>query len=170
MIQREIARTYLVVLSPRECSKSLRLSLNFLHEQFALRALVPYARARLNAGKSKTVSLWCPAALNLAARDPRFRLSQHDLLEPFTGVSDLHVVRAMNILHDGYFSADQTTRIAGHALRALREGGVFIVGRNENPGSPVSGGIYSKVGGRFESAWRSGGHVAECEPFILGAA
>jgi hypothetical protein len=59
-------------------------------------------------------------------------------------------VRAMNILHYGYFDSDSLYKIIGHIYNSLSLGGLFIEGSNENAGSPVEGGIYRKTARGFE--------------------
>ena len=140
--------------------------INFVHERVALGTLLPLARARLKRGMARTVSLYCQRAFDLQRSNSRFKMASHDLLGPFkeTGID---VVRAMNVLHDGYFTAGQVTAIASRVLQALKDGGVFIVGRNQGPDSPVSGSIHQKAGDRFSLLWHSGD--CEVEPMVLQA-
>lgn len=54
------------------------------------------------------------------------------------------VIRAMNILHQGYFNKDQLILILNNIYIGLETGGLFIEGSNENEGTPVEGAIYKK--------------------------
>jgi hypothetical protein len=152
-------------LSKREIWKAYPI--NFVHEQLALKTLLPLARSRLKRGMARTVSLYCRRALDLQRRDVRFTMAGHDLLVPFKE-TDIDVVRAMNILHDGYFTPGQVTAIASNVLRGLKDGGVFIIGRNEGPDSPVSGSIYQRAGDIFSLLWHSGD--CEAKAMVLKAA
>jgi chemotaxis methyl-accepting protein methylase len=122
--------------------------LNYLHEQLSLRTIVPIATRKLKA--ARTMRFYSPRALELQREDPRFRLESHDLLQPLK-VSGLHVIRAMNILHDGYFDANQIALAEEHVANALREGGIFISGKNQGPDSPVEGKIQRKQGSALVS-------------------
>lgn len=55
-----------------------------------------------------------------------------------------HVIRAMNILHSGYFSQTQFNLIFQNIYAGLHTNGLLIEGSNEDPGSPVAGAIYQK--------------------------
>jgi hypothetical protein len=65
------------------------------------------------------------------------------------------IIRAMNLLHGGYFSDYQLSQILENIYNGLTENGIFIEGSNENSGSKVQGAIYKKVQGRF---------IKLCEP------
>jgi hypothetical protein len=144
---------------------------NYLHRRLALGYVVPQAKNLLRLGKNtRTVTLWCPRALRLTNDDRRFHLLTYNLLTRFSHRKDLHLVRAMNVLNDGYFSGEQVTVAAGRILESLADGGLLMVGCNEGPGSIVTGAIYSKVSKRFALAWRESEQIPNCEPFVLAAA
>jgi hypothetical protein len=63
--------------------------------------------------------------------------------------SRYNIIRAMNILHYGYFSYEQIESILNNIYSSLDEGGLLIEGSNEDVGSIVEGGIYRKAGDSF---------------------
>jgi hypothetical protein len=112
----------------------------------------------------ETFFLFVPRVLTLAQSDARFTMAQHDLLAPFN--TPHHVIRAMNILNPSYFSKEEFQHLIGHVYAGLYEGGLFIVGSNEDAGSLVHGGIYQKTAQGFHKLWQSGNGPA-IEEFLL---
>lgn len=108
--------------------------------------------------------LFAPRALQLAANDPRFTLLQHDLLSPFPAQYD--VIRTMNVLNLSYFSDDEFRRIARNIHGALSDGGLFVMGSNDDAGTEVQGGIYRRTETGFEEIWRSGTGAPAREYFV----
>ncbi len=104
--------------------------------------------------KAKELLLFCPAALNLAKKDPRFILEQHDLLKPFKEQS--HIIRAMNVLNTTYFSKPEFEKVITYIHDGLLANGLFITGSNQDAGSLVHGGVYQKTTQGFEKLWQSG--------------
>jgi chemotaxis methyl-accepting protein methylase len=64
-----------------------------------------------------------------------------------------HCVRAMNVLNDSYFSAEQMRKILLNVHNSLKNNGLFIAGSNQDPGSPVSGAVFSKNDSNFDLVW-----------------
>lgn len=144
--------------------------LNFIHRKIAFQRILPRAKEFLREERNvRTVNLWCPSALKLVKVDSRFHLKQHNLLMPIDVREGVDVLRAMNVLHHGYFTADQMTSVARHFLNAMKEGATLVIGQNQDANSAVSGFVCQKKGNRFELAWRSGETLLECEPYVLGA-
>lgn len=141
---------------------------NYLHRRLAFATLLPKADELRRQGAGKPLALWSPRAVTLEKSDPRFHLLRHDLTKPLPG-RGVSVVRAMNVLNEGYFTGEQLVAAGTHFLDALVEGGLLIAGRNGDPDSPVVGAIYESVGGRFALKWRNGVEVPYFEPFILGS-
>jgi CheR methyltransferase, SAM binding domain len=92
----------------------------------------------------------------LAKRDRRFRLLDHDLLAGAPFPVPVDVVRVMNVLNSSYFSDQDLARTVGRIFDSLGEGGLLVVGSNEEAGSQVRGAIYRKVNGGFAELARSG--------------
>ena len=86
--------------------------------------------------------------------DPRFTFQAYDLLAGPLGHQ--HIIRAMNILNKSYFSPLRMERAVAHIADSLNEGGLLITGSNEDGGSTVNGGVYKKIGHRFEMLHQSG--------------
>jgi hypothetical protein len=59
----------------------------------------------------------------------------------------------MNVLNDSYFSADLMRRVLQNIHGSLKDNGLFIVGSNQDPGSPVSGAVFSKNDSNFNLIW-----------------
>jgi hypothetical protein len=110
---------------------------------------------------AKEIILFSPKAILLAKQDVRFTLLQHDLFRPLT--EQHHVIRAMNILNSSYFSLQELRTIIRNLHDGLLEGGYLITGSNQNADSPVHGGIYQKLSGKFNEVWKinSGSPIRE---------
>jgi hypothetical protein len=78
----------------------------------------------------------------LLAQNNNFKCSNYNLHnevpEQFT------VIRAMNILHTGYFSKSQLYSILNNLYNGLKVNGLLVEGSNENAGTNVEGAIYKK--------------------------
>jgi hypothetical protein len=105
---------------------------------------------------SREVPLFCPAAHKLSLSNTRFRLLAFDISHPQPFAVKQHIIRAMNVLNPSYFDDSKTEQIVRNVLDGLAEGGLFVLGSNQNSGTIVNGGIYQKVGGRFEFILQSG--------------
>lgn len=90
-----------------------------------------------------------PMAMTLAANDPRFVLLDHDLMEPSTLGRPMDIIRVMNILNPRYFTGERLRKVAHHLFSGLTEGGLLILGSNEDAGTPVHGGIYQRNKDKF---------------------
>lgn len=106
--------------------------------------------AQANTEPSETIKLFCPDAVKLTLHDSRFRLAEHNLLDPLPA-GKLHVIRAMNVLNASYFDQPQMEQIARHFHNALLDGGLVLFGSNEAPNTPIQGGVFRKTGNRFEN-------------------
>ena len=104
--------------------------------------------------KARELHLFSPYTLAAAKNDPRFVLSQLDLLKPFQEKS--HIIRAMNVLNPSYFSQQEFKKVITHLHTALLDNGVLITGSNQEAGSLVHGGIYKKTKEGFEKIGQSG--------------
>lgn len=138
---------------------ALLYPLNRLVLQLLLRTAVPALRRRSRADdpavRRTRIRLLAPDVLDRLDRDPRFTFERHDVLEPLTGPLDL--VRAMNILNPSYFDDGQLTVAIAHIHAALRPGGLFATGSNQDAGSTVDGAIYERTPTGFRTLRRSGG-------------
>ena len=103
---------------------------------------------------AKELLLFAPRVLNASRNDVRFKLLQHNLLEPFD--KSAHVIRAMNVLNTSYFSEEEFLKVLKHIYEGLEDGGIFITGSNQGAGSIVNGGVYKKDDKGFEKVWESG--------------
>jgi len=86
--------------------------------------------------------------LEILQGNPKFQLSNYDLFEKSN--SNYNIVRAMNILHFGYFNRSQLKEIIFNIHNSLNLEGLFIEGSNEDAGTEVEGAIYKKTNNRFE--------------------
>jgi hypothetical protein len=132
--------------------------INYLFSQIARKICVPRVLAAHRAGRASvsSVSLFCADAVDLTRRDGRFRLLDHDLLAGPPFPESVNIVRAMNVLNASYFNERELRRIVRRISKSLDDGGLLIVGSNEEAGSPVRGAIYRKVNGGFAELARSG--------------
>jgi len=114
------------------------------------------------------IDLVHPEFNNLIKQHPGFSLINYNLLEKLPGKYD--VVRAMNILHFGYFTHDSLNIVLNNLYHGLNDGGLLIEGSNEYAGSPVEGAFYQKTSSGFslvaepESASRIRKNVLEFKP------
>lgn len=92
--------------------------------------------------KAKELLLFAPKVLQKAQTDKRFRLGQHDLLQPFK--EPACIIRAMNVLNPSYFCETEFAQVIRNLYEGLRENGLLITGSNQEAGTIVNGGIYQK--------------------------
>jgi hypothetical protein len=133
--------------------------INYAFFHIARTVCAPRVLAAHRAGKIQpsSLSLFCADAVQLAMSDSRFRLLEHDLLAPapFSGLVD--VVRVMNVLNSSYFTRQELARIVERIFDSLIDGGLFVVGSNDEADSEVRGAIYRKTNRGFAKLTRSGG-------------
>ena len=89
----------------------------------------------------------------LLTKDTNFSIQNYNLFDKIPG--NFAVIRALNILHQGYFTDNQFSLILNNIYNGLEANGLFIEGSNENEGTPVEGAFYKKIRGRF---------ILVCEP------
>lgn len=104
--------------------------------------------------QAKELFLFAPRVLKKAQNDKRFKLGQHDLLQPFKQSVD--IIRAMNILNPSYFSEIEFGDVIRNIYAGLKEGGILITGSNQEAGTLVHGGVYQKCGKVFKKLFISG--------------
>jgi len=136
-----------------------------LERVFVPKLMAAYARKELFAER---VSLFCPRARQLEQSDPRFHLRAHNILLPFVEPGKAHVIRAMNVLNPAYFSAEEVASVIKNFSDGLFNQGLLITGSNQDPDTPLDGGIYQKSGARFKKVWHSG-RGSPVDAAILGA-
>jgi len=89
------------------------------------------------------IELIHPDFKNLLVQSKHFQIRNYNL---FDGIKEKYaVIRAMNILHYGYFNEEQVTRILNNLYSGLNSNGLLIEGSNEDAGTPVEGAIYKKT-------------------------
>jgi len=88
------------------------------------------------------IELIHPDFRTLLAKDQCFQIRNYNLFDKMPGT--YNIIRAMNILHPGYFTNDQLSLILNNLYNGLEKNGLFIEGSNENEGTPVEGAIYKK--------------------------
>jgi hypothetical protein len=93
------------------------------------------------------IELIHPDFRNLLAKTPCFHLQNYNVVDNIPGKFD--VIRAMNILHLGYFTKDKLAIVLNNLYNGLELNGLLIEGSNENSGTPVEGAIYKKKGNGF---------------------
>ena len=90
-----------------------------------------------------------PDVLALAARDSGFHLATHDVFQPLQ--QPVEVVRTMNILNLSYFTTETLSAGIRAVLASLVEGGLWIVGRTQEPaGDATDATVFRRVGQRAE--------------------
>jgi hypothetical protein len=104
--------------------------------------------------RREEILLICPEAKNALRQYPNFHIETQDAMAIAT--RRYSAVRAMNLFNLTYFSQPVIERALRRAHESLEEGGAFITGSNEDPGSTVDGGVYRKENGRFSEVYRSG--------------
>lgn len=124
----------------------------YVAREFWAKSLVAkYQAGSLAAENIRRIDVFCPRARQLAKTNRRFQLAQHDLLSPTDDT--FHCVRAMNVLNDSYFSAEQMRKVLLNVHSSLEDNGLFIVGSNQDPGSPVAGAVYRKNDSELDLVW-----------------
>jgi len=88
------------------------------------------------------IDLIHPEFRNLIEKDKCFQVRNYNLFDEIP--EKYNVIRAMNILHQGYFNKDQLLLIFSHIYNGLEINGLLIEGSNENAGSAVDGAIYRR--------------------------
>src|SRR5262249_12000627 len=107
--------------------------INYLFFQIARKICAPRVLAAWRDGtvQPSSLSLFCPEATELAQRDNRFCLLDHDLLGSAPFPVPVDVVRAMNVLNGSYFTEREFAQIVTRIFHSLVDGGLLIVGSNE---------------------------------------
>jgi hypothetical protein len=100
--------------------------------------------------------LFSPRALALAHRDQRFQLGKQNILEPSRLKQPATILRAMNLLNPTHFTEAQIQTALQNIRSSLMEGGLFVVGSNQEEGTGVDGAIYQKKGDQFGLIWKCG--------------
>lgn len=126
----------------------IRLILHFL---FVTRLIKNYKTQKIHATE---LMLFAPQALLASKNDPRFILTQYNLLESFKEQSN--IIRAMNVLNPSYFSESEFRKVINHIHTSLCNGGLLITGSNQEAGTIVHGGIYKKTIKGFQKIVQSG--------------
>ncbi len=145
---------------------------NALLNIFLRKLVLPSILEKGRTGKtpSKSVTLFCPEALKLAASHPHFKLLAYDMNETLASLPFVQAdaVRIMNVLNQDYFSDEDIQKYGRRLLSTLKENGLFVIGSNGEPGSLVHGGIYVKKGEKLSPLVRSGdGAVIEKLGFLI---
>jgi hypothetical protein len=106
-----------------------------------------------------------PHTAEFRARHHWFNLAVHSVLDPWR--APVHLVRAMNVLQEGYFDHDAITVAAAAAWRSLIPGGLWFVGRNfvRTP-LVVDGTVFEKTNTGFGLSERLNGGT-EIEALVL---
>jgi chemotaxis methyl-accepting protein methylase len=105
---------------------------------------------------ARELRLICPRCRRLLKERDNFKFCQYSLFDPMPGSFDL--ARAMNVLNKSYFTDDQIRQAVRNVRDGLREGGLFVSGRNDTPDSPLRASVYRRNGARFERVHaRNGG-------------
>lgn len=101
----------------------------------------------------ESIELIHPDYRELLKNSDQYKVLNYNLFDPISG--QYNVIRAMNILHSGYFSKDQLSLVFKNLHNGLELDGLLIEGSNENVGSAVEGAIYKK---------KNTGFTLVCEP------
>jgi len=113
---------------------------NFLKGQVLNKARVALLNNKFT--YQEKIELIHPDFKALLSKSTGFHLQNYDLFDEMSG--KFSVIRAMNILHQGYFNKNQLILILKNAYNGLEPGGLLIEGSNESEGTPVDGAIYKK--------------------------
>lgn len=97
----------------------------------------------------EVIELYSAAAKELQSKEAGFSLAERDIRHPFPQAGNYHIIRAMNILNADYFCEDDIRTVISNIFAALKDGGLFVVGSNEEAESEVHGSVYRKMGNRF---------------------
>jgi hypothetical protein len=100
--------------------------------------------------------LFCPKAIALANKDPRFQLMRHNLLKASPLSRPVDVFRAMNIFNTSYFTPNEFKVMITQIFGTLSDKGLVIVGSNQDSNTIVHGIIFQKTKDRFEKIGQSG--------------
>jgi hypothetical protein len=134
----------------------------FFIEKFWVNSLIK--KYQLGLVKAKELLLFAPKVLQKAQADKRFRLSQHDLLQPFK--EPTCIIREMNVLNPSYFSETEFAQVIRNLYEGLKDNGLLITGSNQEAGTIVNGGIYQKEENGFSKIFNSG-EGSPIEPLLL---
>lgn len=104
--------------------------------------------------RREEILLICPEARSTLKQHANFHIETQDAFSK--APRRYSAVRAMNLFNLTYFSESAIARALRCVYESLDEGGAFITGSNEDPGSTVDGGVYRKENGRFSVVYRSG--------------
>lgn len=123
---------------------------------------------RIDGYEVTKVPLLSAACLRRCADNPRFRFEVLDVLQPFPIQADL--IRGMNLLTPHHLGEAQLRIAIGHCLRALRPGGLLVVGRSlsDDP-QDVGATIFRRDGSKLSIAERLNAG-AEIEALVVDLA
>jgi hypothetical protein len=85
---------------------------------------------------------------SLLDKSDKYKLISYNVFEK--SLYQYNVIRAMNLLHFGYFKAEQLYAVLDNIYESLLPEGILIEGSNEDAGSPVEGAVYQKTNKGFE--------------------
>lgn len=143
------------VLTPKRPDRAFypvnRLLCKIVTDTFAKRLLFRHRKGTLPSKDVRRINLFCPQARKLAGQDARFKLGQHNILS--SSNSNYDCIRAMNVLNESYFSKSDFQKVLSNLHDSLVGNGLLIVGSNNDPGTAVSGAVYSKIDYGFELEW-----------------
>lgn len=103
--------------------------------------------------KSRTVNLIDFEFAEIMAENGNFKLTNYNLFDK--PELRYNVIRAMNILHYGYFTKHQIDRVLENIFCSLDDEGLFVEGSNEDAGTITEGGIYKKTKSGFNTVYRT---------------
>ena len=104
--------------------------------------------------QAKEFLLFSPKVLQVTKKNKRFKLGQHDLLQPFK--ESFNIVRAMNVLNSCYFTEAEFEKVINYLYSGLKSNGILITGSNQGVGTLVHGSIYQKFENGFKKLFQSG--------------
>ncbi len=109
--------------------------------------------------EAREISLFNTDIQKIAQEDGRVELGKYSVLEKLPFDKEFHIIRAMNLFNESYFS-DEEFKVAFDNLKAgLAEGGLLVIGSNNDANTPVNGNIFQKTQDGFNEIYKSGNGV-----------
>ncbi len=104
----------------------------------------------------KEISLFNADIQKIAQEDKCVELGQYSVLEMLPFDKEFHVIRAMNLFNESYFSDEEFQKAFDNLNAGLADDGLLIIGSNNDANTLVNGNIFQKTKDGFKEIYKSG--------------
>jgi len=105
---------------------------------------------------TKEISLFNVDLQKIACDDKNVELGQYSVLDKLPFDKEFHIIRAMNLFNESYFSDEEFQAAFDNLKLGLADGGLLIIGSNNDANTLVNGNIFQKTKCGFKKIYKSG--------------